>query len=117
MSETESQVRRPVRTTEDWDCERVDGDPNVTIQRPRRPRNRIDEFLFDLFDTPTERELELDAVGSIVWRHCDGETTTAAIADELAARVPDERIEPVDETLSYFLAQLAELDLIRYPAD
>ncbi|EMA46515.1 PqqD family protein [Halococcus saccharolyticus] len=116
MSERPS-TATPIRTTEDWDCERVDGSRKVTIQRPRQPRNRLDEFLFDLFDTPTERELELDAVGSVVWCHCDGDTTMAELADELAATVPEERIEPVGDTLSYFLAQLAELNLIRYADD
>ena len=88
----QSQSVTTIRTTEDWNCEHVDGDPSVTIQRPRRPRNRIDRLLLDLFDTPTERELELDSVGSVVWCHCDGETTVAELADELSATVPEERI-------------------------
>lgn len=104
----------PIWTTDDWHCERVEGTRKVTIRRLRQPRNRLDRVLFDLFDTPTERELELDTVGSTVWLHCDGEMTVAEIARELDANFPAERIEPVAETLSYFLAQLAELGLIRY---
>lgn len=104
----------PVRTTADWDCERVDGTRRVTIVRDRETRNRLDRFLFDLFDTPTERELELDAVGSAVWVGCDGETTVDELVDDLASEFPGERIEPVDQTLTYFLAELSELDLIRY---
>ena len=103
----------PMRTTADWDCERVDGTRRVTIIRERETRNRLDRFLFELFDTPTERELEFDAVGSAVWLGCDGETTVGELADDLATEFPSERIEPVDQTLSYFLAELSELDLIR----
>jgi hypothetical protein len=104
----------PIRTTEAWDSKRVDGTRQVTIQRPQQARNRLDQFLFELFDTPTDRELELDAVGSVVWLECDGTTPINELAAELDARFPDERIEPVAETLIYFLAELAELGLIRY---
>lgn len=104
----------PIRTTEDWHCEQSQGKRQVTIQRRRRARNRLDRFLFNLFDTPTDRELELDAVGTAVWLLCDGETTVEEIANELDATFPSERIEPIDETLLYFLTQLTELGLIRY---
>ncbi|RRJ31450.1 PqqD family protein [Halocatena pleomorpha] len=104
----------PIRTTDDWHCEQIDGTPHVTIQRPRRVRNRLDRFLFKLFDTPTDRELELDAVGSAVWLECDGSTTTEEIANELKATFAPERVDPVSETLPYFLTQLSEFELIRY---
>lgn len=112
MNHTSTAV--PVRTTEDWYCECIDGARQVTIQRPRCPRNRLDRFLFKLFDTPTERELELDTVGSVVWIHCDGSTTIENIANTLDETFSTERINPIYETLRYFLMQLSELDLIRY---
>src|SRR5699024_1367058 len=80
----------PMRTTAAWDCERVDGTRRVTIIRERETRNRLDRFLFELFDTPTERELEFDAVGSAVWLGCDGETTVGELADDLATEFPSE---------------------------
>ncbi len=103
----------PVRTTDNWHCEQIEGTPQVTIQRPRRVRNRLDQLLFKLFDTP-QTELELDAVGSVVWLQCDGATTAEEIANELDATFAPERIDPVSETLPYFLRQLSELGLIRY---
>lgn len=104
----------PVRTTDDWECEDVDGVQQVSIQRPRHARNRVDGFFMELFDTPTDRELDLDAVGSTVWLHCDGSTMVEEIASQLDATFPTDRIEPVAETLSYFLQQLAKLGLVRF---
>lgn len=104
----------PVRTTEDWERETVDGELRVTIQRPQQPQNRLDRALFRLVGGPSERELDLDAVGSVVWLNCDGTTTVPELGHVLDESFSDERVAPIDETLSYFLAQLAELELIRY---
>ncbi len=115
---------RPVRTTDRWreepitdddSGERSAGDPDsrVVITRRREPRNRLDAFLFRLFDTPRERDLRLDPVGSEVWRRCDGDHTVAGIEAALDERFSDERVAPVEETLSYFLTQLSELGLVR----
>ncbi|ELY74587.1 PqqD family peptide modification chaperone [Natrinema pallidum] len=104
----------PKRVADDWRETTVDGDSRVTIVRSRPPRNRLDEFLFDLFGTSRERELTLDAVGTTVWRHCDGDHTVAEIAAAVADAHDGDRVEPVDETLSHFLMQLAERDLIRF---
>lgn len=104
----------PVRTTDHWERRTEDGETRVTIHRPQEPRNRLDGALMRLFGGPTDRELDLDAVGSLVWLHCDGETTVAGIEKRLAEEFPEDRIAPVEETLAYFLAQLAELGVLRY---
>ncbi|MFC6768078.1 PqqD family protein [Natrinema soli] len=104
----------PRRAVEDWRETTVDGDSRVTIVRTKTPRNRLDEFLFDLFGTSRERELTFDAVGTTVWRHCDGDHTVAEIAAVVADTHDDERVDPVDETLAHFLMQLKERGLIRF---
>lgn len=115
---------RPVRTTDRWREEPIaddsggasdaDGpDRRVVVTRRREPHNRLDAVLFRLFDTPRERDLRLDPVGSEVWRRCDGDHTVAEIEAALDERFSDERIAPVGETLSYFLTQLSELGLVR----
>lgn len=104
----------PKRAADDWNETLVDGDPRVAIHWTKTPRNRFDRFLFDLFGTSRERELTLDAVGTTVWRHCDGDHTVAEIASVVADAHDAERVKPVDETLAHFLMQLEERGLIRF---
>jgi len=104
----------PRRDAEDWEVATVDGEPRVTIHWTKRPRNRLDRFLFDLFGTDRERELEFDPVGTTVWRHCDGDHTVAEIAERVAASHDADRVDPVDETLAHFLMRLEERDLVRF---
>jgi len=59
-----------------------------------------------LRDEPRARTHALDAVGTTVWHHCDGDHTVAEIAAVVADTHDDERVEPVDETLAHFLMQL-----------
>ncbi len=106
----------PRRDAEDWEVATVDGEPRVTIHWTKRPRNRLDRFLFDLFGTDRERELELDPVGTTVWRHCDGDHTVAEIAERVAASHDPDRVAPVDETLAHFLMRLEERGLVRFDA-
>ena len=103
----------PVRTANDWEETVVDGDPRVTVTREIEPRNRVDRFLFDLFGRPRDREITLDAVGTTVWRHCDGDHTLEEVAAAVADSHDDERVAPVEQTLGHFVMQLQERDLIR----
>ncbi|WP_339103781.1 PqqD family protein [Haloterrigena salinisoli] len=98
----------------DWTETTVEGDSRATLTWTKSPRNRLDRFLFDLFGTSRERTLTLDAVGTTVWRHCDGDHTVAEIAAIVADEHDEERVEPVDETLAHFLMQLEERGLIRF---
>ncbi|AQL44683.1 hypothetical protein BV210_18160 (plasmid) [Halorientalis sp. IM1011] len=104
----------PVRDCAEWSMEPVDGTERATITWQLTAQNRLDRFLFDLFGTDRERELTLDPVGSTVWQHCDGDHTVAEIASIVADEHDPERVEPVDETLSYFLVQLDERDLLSF---
>lgn len=107
----------PKRVADDWTETTVDGESRVTVRWTKSPRNRVDRFLFDLFGTDRERELELDPVGATVWRHCDGDHTVADIASVVAESHDSDRVEPVDETLAHFLMQLEERGLIRFEDD
>lgn len=51
----------------------------VTIELPRR-RDWLGSLLAFLFSVPASRPVELDEVGSLVWRLCDGEHTVDDIA-------------------------------------
>src|SRR5439155_17820972 len=67
-----------------------DGDGDAA----RRPRRRDgvrtlelgDELL--LLERGARRVMMLDALGAEIWERCDGAHTVAAIADEIAGRVP-----------------------------
>ncbi|QLG47578.1 PqqD family protein [Natrinema halophilum] len=107
----------PKRTVSEWTEISVDGELRVMITWTKSPRNRLDRFLFTLFGTNREHELTLDAVGSTVWRQCDGTHTASEIASILAGTYDAERVEPVEETLAYFLMQLEERDLIRFDSE
>ena len=107
----------PTRHALDWyEREEYDerGEPLVTVLKEREPHNRLDKLLFKVFNTPRKRELDLDPIGSVIWRHCDGNHSVAELADLIESRFPTDRIEPVEETLTYFLSQLSELDLIQF---
>lgn len=103
----------PVRTAADWDEQTIDGESRVTISREVSPRNRLDRVLFEVFGTDRERELTLDAVGTTVWKHCDGTNTLRDVAAAVTSAHDPDRVEPVEETLSHFLVQLRERGLIR----
>lgn len=101
----------PVRTAADW---RPDDDGSLTVVREVAPRNRLDAALMDAFGADRRREVSLDPVGATVWRHCDGDHTVADVADAVADAHDPERVAPVEETLSHFLVQLRERDLVRF---
>lgn len=104
----------PIRTTDEWTVTQTDDAVQVTITRTVSPRNRVDRFLFDLFGADRDRELVLDAVGATVWQACDGSHTVSDVASIVAQEHDSERVAPVDETLSHFLMQLTEKELLRF---
>ncbi|WP_229732400.1 MULTISPECIES: PqqD family protein [Halarchaeum] len=90
------------------------GTRHATITWEIQARNRIDQVLFELFRTDRKRKLTLDPVGSTVWNCCNGDYTVADIATVIAEEYDAQRVEPVDETLSYFLVQLNERGLLSF---
>ena len=59
----------------------------------------------------TERRVNLDAQGSLVWSLCDGAHSVEEIGCALADRF-GEAVKPVEERLPRFLSQLAQHEMI-----
>lgn len=59
----------------------------------------------------TERRVNLDAQGSLVWTLCDGAHSVEEIGRALADRFGD-AVNPVEERLPRFLSQLAQHEMI-----
>jgi hypothetical protein len=57
--------------------------------------------------------VDLDEIGSFVWRLCDGTRTAGEIADDMSEHFGDE-IEPVMERLRLFFGQLEKLNYIEF---
>jgi hypothetical protein len=58
--------------------------------------------------------IKLDALGSAVWRRCDGETSVATIADQVRAEFGT-TAEPVHDRIGTFLRKLEHGELILIP--
>jgi len=72
----------------------------VTIHRVNRGIcNRLAQALFD---RPRVSRIDLDEVGSFLWRRMDGNRTVADLAQALRAEFGD-RAEPLYERLAVFL--------------
>lgn len=70
---------RPARNPKiSW--EEVDGKAVLTIPRPNNWRTKLVNVFFPVPDT---RNVVLDSIGSLVWRHCDGQNNIDQIAREL----------------------------------
>jgi len=87
LSREQSLAAVPVRNQAiEW--EDVDGDtgPEALLTVPP-PQGKWIPLLRPLLVLPKEpRKIQLDSLGSQVWRLCDGERTVNAICDELCAR-------------------------------
>lgn len=55
--------------------------------------------------------IKLDAVGTVIWQHCDGVTPVSRIAEILKEQFGQE-VDPVDARINHFLNQLERGDLV-----
>lgn len=85
------------------------GDETVLVLRRRE--DRVGRLLDLFFVVPKERKLQLDAVGSYVWRQCDGRHTVQQLIDDLARKYKLNRKE-AEVSLTEFLRQLGRKKLI-----
>jgi len=60
---------------------------------------------------PDQKQFELEPVGALVWEHCDGNHTNAAIAKAIQTRYKMNRLE-AEASLSAFLQTLSQRRLI-----
>lgn len=54
----------------------------------------------------------MDKIGSVVWKNCDGKKTVKKILEKLKKEFPDE--ENIDQRLFLFLQQMKNLNYIDY---
>jgi len=90
--------------------ERADG--GVTVFVPRFTSAFARRFVLPLFARP-EFRVQLDDIGSAVWRACDGRTTVAEIVAALEARTGADLGELRGRVLQ-FLGRLAREGSIQY---
>ncbi|MFQ3610563.1 MAG: PqqD family protein [Fimbriimonadales bacterium] len=77
-----------------------------------KPRG-IFRWLSRIFKLPNEHRIELDELGSTVWRLCDGEHTVEAIVRQLVQTYRLERRE-AEYSLFAFLNTLSQRGFIAY---
>ena len=86
------------------------GDGTVDVLLPRYGAGRVGRWLNGLLN-PKPVRIQLDAIGTSVWRLCDGERSVREIGESLQAELGD-RIEPVYERLETFLTQMRNAGLL-----
>ncbi len=97
---------RPRRCRE-WE---IDGENLVTILVPKFSSRFLRRWLLPRLKK-RNFHVRLDAYGSLVWQHCDGNTTVAEIGKLLQKRF-GEQVEPVYERLALFFRQLEKSKFI-----
>ena len=85
-------------------------DALVLLKVPRR-QDRLGKILNRLVSGPDHKRVELDELGSEVWRLCDGERNVDGVIRELARRHQLSRLE-VEASLTAFLRTLAKRGFI-----
>ena len=85
-------------------------DDLVVLLRPRFMSGPLAWWLQPRLARPYFR-VRLDAVGSFIWRRCDGRTTVGEIAAGLQERFGDE-VAPAMDRLRLFLRQLQDGKMI-----
>lgn len=88
------------------------GEGKVKVLVPRYGGSRLGRWIARRLDRP-HITVNLDDIGSSVWRACDGRATVQEIARTLEAEF-GERIAPVHERLGKFFAELERGRLIRW---
>ncbi len=96
----------PVRASE-W----REGEGGVTLLVPRFGRGRFGTFLEEKF-RPRPYRVQLDAVGSFIWKQCDGKSRVEEIGQALHGEF-GERVEPVEGRLVKFLQRLVRGKFVR----
>ena len=112
FSREEALAAHPVRNgMVEWE-ENAAGEVVIII----RPRNdRLIRVLKWLFPPPKERRIELDQVGSEVWRMCDGSTSVDQLIRRMAKKYKLNRKEAEASTTEY-LRQLGKRRLVGFAA-
>jgi Coenzyme PQQ synthesis protein D (PqqD) len=118
-----SRSTEPVTTPTDWGTFRPvrarpheqrgeddGGRPLVSLLLPRFRARLLQRWATRLNLQPFR--LKLDAVGSFVWLHCDGDKTVAELGDAMVAEFGT-KVEPVEQRLTKFLSQLSRGGIVQ----
>lgn len=72
----------------------------------------IDKIFQKIFNTPKKTTLDLDQLGSFVWKQCNGKKTIGDIAQKLKKNFPEEA-SPIEGRLITFIKILKNNGLIK----
>lgn len=100
-------AERPRRALEWREVE----DGRCVLLRPKFGQGRFSRWLSARVTDPHYR-IRLDAVGTFVWKACDGHTPVAQIAERLRDRFGPS-VEPVEERLALFVGQMTRSRCLR----
>lgn len=89
----------------DWE----DGD--IILLKIRR-EGMIHKIMHMIFKSPLNPTIELDEIGSFVWKSCDGVKNLHEIAEDLKVKY-GEKIEPVYDRLLQYISILKNNNLIK----
>ncbi|MCE5216967.1 PqqD family protein [bacterium] len=110
LTREQSMAARPVRNPGlEWSLNE-DDEAVVTIPRRKDTQGR---FLAWMFFIPEARPLSLDAVGTFVWEHCDGEKSVSDLIDLMAKEYNVARKE-VEVSLIEYLKRLGQRGMVGF---
>ena len=90
--------------------ERKDG--RHVVLRPKFGGGRVGRWLATLVHDPHYR-IQLDDVGTFVWKACDGQTPLGRIVDGMRRRFGS-NVEPADKRLLAFVGQMRRAGLLSW---
>lgn len=99
----------PLRSR-DW----VEEEGRVVVLMPKFRHRWVAPWLQPMLRSPHVR-VKLDALGSAVWRQCDGRTPVSRIADAVRTEF-GESAEPLLDRIGAFLRKLEAGDLLTIPS-
>ncbi len=108
MITKELRTQRPVRR---FDFEEREGDL-IRVIIPKFGKGRIGRVM-EKIAIHTEDKLNLDDLGSFVYRHCDGTKTMSEIAQLLREHF-GEKVEPSEDRLELFIREMFKRELIAF---
>ncbi len=99
---------RPKRALE-WE---EDAEGRAVLLRPKFGSGKVGRWLQDFFNAGFYR-IRLDAMGTLVWKSCDGDTPLSDVAERLRREFGKE-IEPAEDRLWHFVRQMNRARLIEF---
>jgi hypothetical protein len=98
---TRSQIRRarPHRNSALEYIEEKDG--RVTLKVPLSKKGKIARFVSRSVDLPEHKQVELEPIGAMVWKLCDGKHTVEGIISKLQEEYKISKVEAEASLLTF----------------